>query len=58
MRDPDKLAKGEFGLKFEFVSEFTEAITPAISLTMVESLIYFEVNEMSSLVLANKLPKI
>lgn len=42
-RDPEKLAKGEFKLKFEFESNVTEQISPVVALKMVESNVYFEV---------------
>lgn len=42
-RDPDKLAKGEFRLKFEFQNKVTDQISPVVALKMAESNVYFEV---------------
>lgn len=42
-RDPEKLTKGEFRLKFEFENDVTNKISPAMALKMVESNVYFEV---------------
>lgn len=42
-RDPEKLSKGEFRLKFEFENKVTERISPVITMKMAESNVYFEV---------------
>ncbi|KAG4081169.1 hypothetical protein HA402_014617 [Bradysia odoriphaga] len=41
-RDPDKLTRGEFRLKFEFQNKVTEQISPVVPLKMAESNVYFE----------------